>query len=62
MEKQQMSTQWEIDLIFNIWFTCIRQKLSCTIHPGTLIKSKTSGKILSQKHAKTSFYPQFSIQ
>ena len=46
----------EIDLILNIWFTCIRLKLSCTIHPHTLIKSKIGGKILSQKHAKTNFY------
>ena len=51
-----MSTQWEIDLILNIRFTCIRLKLSCTIYPRTPIKSKIGGKILSQKHAKTSFY------
>ena len=44
-----MSTQWEIDLILNIWFNCIRLKLSCTINPHTPIKSKIGGKIFSQK-------------
>ena len=56
-----MSTQWEIDIVFNIWFICIRMKLSYIFYPRTPIKSKISGKILSQKHAKTSFYRQFSI-
>ena len=51
----------EIDLIHDIWFTCIRMKLSCTFYPRTPIKSKIGGKILSQKHAKTNFYQQFSI-
>ena len=44
-----MSTQWEINLILNIWFMCLRLKLSCTIHPCTPIKSKIVGKIFSQK-------------
>ena len=33
-----MFKQWEIDRILNIWFTCIRMKLSCTFYPRTLIK------------------------
>ena len=54
-----MSTQWEIDLILNIWFTCIRLKLSCTINSHTSIKSKIGGKTFSQKHVKISFYRHF---
>ena len=53
-----MSPQWEIDLILNIWFTCLRLNLSCTIHSRTPIKSKIGGKILSQNYvnqALTSF-------
>ena len=50
-----MSTQWDIDLILNI-FTCMRLNLSYTIHPRTPIKSKIGGKILSQYYVKTSFY------
>ena len=44
-----MSTQWEINLILNKSFTCIRLKLSSTINPHTCIKSKIGGKIHSQK-------------
>ena len=44
-----MSTQWEIDLILNIRFTCIRMKLSRTINSHTPTKSKIGGKIVSQK-------------
>ena len=51
-----MSTQWETDLIFHISFTSIRLNLSCTIHPRTPIKGKIGGKILFQKHVKTSCY------
>ena len=57
-----MSTQWEIDLILNILFTCIRLIFSGTIHSRTTIERKTVGKILSQKHAKTSFYHHIIIQ
>ena len=60
-KTELMSTQLEIDIILNIWFTCIRLKLSWTIHPCILIKSKIGGKIVSQKHAKTSFYRQFLV-
>ena len=44
-----MPTQQEIDLILNIWFTCIKLSLSYTIHPRTPIKSKSGGKKLSYK-------------
>ena len=33
-----MSTQWEIDLILNMRFTCIRLTLSYSIPPRTPIK------------------------
>ena len=46
-----MSRQWEIDIIVNVWFTCIMMKLSCTFYPYTPIKTKIGGKILSQKQA-----------
>ena len=57
-----MSTQWEIDLILNILFTCIRLNFSGTIHSRTTIESKTGGKILPQKHVKTSFHHHIIIQ
>ena len=41
-------------------FTCIRIKL-CNFYPRSPIKSKIVGKILFQKHVKTSCYHQFSI-
>ena len=41
-----MPTQWKIDTILNIWFTCIRMKLPCTFYPRTPIKSKIGGKKL----------------
>ena len=44
-----MSTQWEVDLILNISFTCIRLNLSCSIRPCTPIKKKTVAKYLSYK-------------
>ena len=50
-----MSTQWETDLILNMIYLQ-RLNLSCTIDPRTPIKSKIGGKILSQKHVKTTFY------
>ena len=39
-----MSTQWDIDLICNLSFTCMRLKLSCTIHPHTSLKIKLMAK------------------
>ena len=58
-----MSTQWEIDLIFNIWLNYIRLKLSCTINPQSQIKSKkVVAKYFLKKHAKTRFYRHFLIQ
>ena len=56
-----MTTQWEIDLILDMWFTCISLKLSCIIQPHAPIKSKIGDKILSQKHVKTSFYRYFLV-
>ena len=56
-----MTTQWEIDLILNMWFTCISLNLSCIIQPHAPIKSKIGDKILSQKHVKTSFYRYFLV-
>ena len=50
-----MSTQWEIDLILNVWFTCIRLKLSFTIHPRTLMKSKIGGKNFLKNMSKQTF-------
>ena len=50
-----MSTQWETDLILNMIYLQ-RLNLSCTIDPRTPIKIKIGGKILSQKHVKTTFY------
>ena len=53
-----MSTQREIDVIM----ICLYMgELSCTIQPCTNIKSKTGGKILSQKHVKTSFYRYYLV-
>ena len=51
-----MFTEWEIDLIVNNRFTCIRLNLLSTIHHCTPIKSKIGGKILSQRHAKRGFF------
>ena len=56
-----MSTQCEIGFFLNISFTGIRLKLSCNIWPQTAIKSKIGGKILSQKHSKTSFIVIFQF-
>ena len=44
-----MFRQWEINIILNIWFIYVRLKLSCTIYPHNLIRSKIGGKMtLSQ--------------
>ena len=50
-----MSTQWKINLILNIRFTCIGLNLSCTINTIIPIKSKIGGKIFSKNYAKTGF-------
>ena len=42
-------------------FTCIRIKLSCTFYPRSPIKSKIDGKILFQKHVKTSLSLIFNL-
>ena len=43
-------------------FACIRITLSCTFYSWTPIKSKIGGKILFQKHVKTSFLsPTFNL-
>ena len=55
------STPWEIDIILNILFTCIRMKLSYTFYSRTPFKSKIGSKILFKEHLKASFYHQFSI-
>ena len=42
-------------------FTCIRIKLSCTFYPRSPIKSTIDGKILFQKHVKTSLSLVFNL-
>ena len=43
-------------------FACIRINVSCTFYSHTPIKSKSGGKILFQKHVKTSFFlPIFNL-
>ena len=54
-----MSTQWENDLIFNIWFTFIRLRLSCTINPRTPIKSKLVAKYFLKNMPKQAVIANF---
>ena len=51
----------EIDINLNIWFTCIRMKLSWTFSPYTPIQNKIGGKILSQNLLKQGFIANFQL-
>ena len=60
-KTELMFTQWKIDLILNIWFICIRLKLSYIIDPSTPIKIKVDGKIFSQIYEKQVFLLLFNF-
>ena len=60
-KTELMSAQWEIDLILNMWFTYIRLKLSCTIQPHTLIKSKIVTKYVLKNIPKHVFFSNFQF-
>ena len=54
-----MPSEWDTDLFLNIWFTCIRVKLSCTVNPHTPIRVELVAKYFRKNMQQQAFIATF---